>query len=130
MSDILKRLVHQPQKLFLVDSAGALITACCLFIVLRTFHEYFGMPPDVLIYLSVIAVIFSLYSLVCFFLFPRNWRPWLRAISVANLLYCGVTLTLVIYYYPGLTIWGLAYFLAEIILVCALVYVERKVLRS
>jgi hypothetical protein len=55
-----------------------------------------------------------------------NWPPFLRMISTANLLYCCLTLGLVIYYFPVLTILGVVYFIAEIMVVCGLVFVELK----
>jgi hypothetical protein len=120
----------KPKNLFLIDGLGALLTAFFLFVILRTFYEYFGMPQMILTYLSVIALIFSFYSLACFFLLDINWRPFLRIISIANLLYCILTFGLVIYHHQSITLLGITYFLAEIILVCGLVFVELKILRT
>jgi peptidoglycan biosynthesis protein MviN/MurJ (putative lipid II flippase) len=129
-NNIIRQFTLSPKTLFLVDSLGALVTAFFLFAILRTFNEYVGMPQTALTYLSLIAVIFSLYSIACFFLLEANWQPFLRTISIANLLYCCLTMGLVIYYYPSLTILGITYFLAEIIVVCGLVFVELKTLRG
>jgi hypothetical protein len=126
MSDIIRRITLKPKTLFLVDSIGALVTAFFLFAILRTFNEYFGIPQITLTYLSIIAAIFCLYSITCFFLLNDNWQSFLKTISIANLLYCFLTMGLVIYYYQSLTILGVTYFLAEIIVVCGLVFVELK----
>ena len=117
MGEIINRLAQKPRALFLVDGIGAFITAFLLLAILRTFNEYVGMPPAVLT-----------CSISCYFLLNDNWQPFLKAISVANLLYCCLTSGLVIYYYNSLTILGVIYFLAEIIIIVVLVYVELKVL--
>ena len=126
MNDIIRQLTLKPKNLFLVDSLGAFLTAFLLFVVLRTFDEYFGMPQTILTYLSIIAVVFCLYSISCFFLLTDTWRPFLRTISIANLIYCCLTMGLVIYYFQSLTILGVTYFLVEVAIVCALVFVELK----
>lgn len=129
MFEFIKRPELKPKTLFLVDGLGAFVTALFLFGILRTFHELFGMPEVVVTYLSVIAAIFSLYSVSCFLLLKTNWRPFLRIISTANLLYCCLTGALVIYYFQKLTVLGISYFLAEIILICGLVKIELKALK-
>ncbi|MES2775507.1 MAG: hypothetical protein V4722_15130 [Bacteroidota bacterium] len=126
MRQFINKLTLSPKKLFLVDGVGAFLTAFFLFAILRTFHDYFGMPGQTLTLLSIIAMAFSVYSFCCFFMVHFNWYPFLRAISIANLLYCSVTLGLVIYNYPRLTILGVIYFLVEIVIVCALVFLENK----
>ena len=85
--DIIDQFKLKPKILFLIDGLGALLTAFFLFVILRTFNEYFGMLQTTLTYLSLIAVIFCLYSITCFFLLSDNWKPFLRVISIANLLY-------------------------------------------
>jgi len=127
---IIKRLTIQPKTLFLIDGLGALVTAFFLFVILRTYNVYFGMPQNTLTYLSLIAIIFCLYSITCYFFLKDNWRPFLRTISIANLLYCCWTMGLVIYYYPSLTILGVTYFLAEIIVIFVVVFVELKTLAA
>lgn len=126
MNEIIRQLTLKPKTLFLVDSLGALLTAFLLFAVLRTFDEYFGMPQATLTYLSIIAALFCLYSISCFFLLTDNWRPFLKTISIANLIYCCLTMGLVIYYYRSLTILGVTYFVVEVAIICVLVFVELK----
>jgi hypothetical protein len=118
------------KTLFLIDGLGALLSAFFLFAVLGTFSEYFGMSPTILIRLSAIAMIFALYSMTCFFFLKDNWKPFLRIICAANLLYSCLTISLVIYFYKNLTLLGIAYFLAEIIVILGLVFVELKALND
>ena len=130
MNDIIERFILKPKSLFLIDSLGALVTSFFLFAILRTFNKCFGMPQATLTYLAIIAIMFCLYSITCFFFLKDNWQPFLRTISIANLLYCCLTIVLVIYYYQSLTILGMVYFLVEIIVVCMLVFVELKTLSN
>jgi hypothetical protein len=130
MEKIITQFKLKPKNLFLIDGLGALLTAFFLFVILRTFSEYFGMPQTTLTYLSVIALFFFFYSFACFYLLKNDWKPFLRIISIANLLYCILTLGLVIYHRQSITLLGITYFFAEIILVCGLVFVELKTLKT
>ncbi|MBX2920919.1 MAG: hypothetical protein KF746_01905 [Chitinophagaceae bacterium] len=127
MEKIINRLLTKPKMLFLTDALGAMLTVFLLFAVLRNFKEYFGMPETILIYLSIIAAVFCIYSSACFFFLKGNWAPFIRGISYANLLYCMLTSGLLLVYYPVLTAPGIAYFLAEIVIVFGLVYIELRV---
>jgi len=128
MPRFFSKLTLSPKRLFLFDGFGALLTAFILLAILRTFNEYFKMPPNALNFLSIISLIFSAYSFCCFFLVKNNWHPFLRAIIIANLLYCILTLGLVFYNYQQLTILAVTYFLIEIIVVCILVFFEINAL--
>lgn len=123
-------MIIKPKTLFLIDSAGAFLTAFTLFVPLRTFHEYIGMPPLVLTYLSILAAMFCLYSFLCFKFLTSKWSPFLTVISIANLLYCCLTLTLVINHFPQLTTLGFTYFIVEIVVIFGLVYIELKTARA
>jgi hypothetical protein len=127
VNKIIKQLSSDPKKLFLIDCLGALTTAFLLFVVLRSFNEYIGMPVSILNYLAVIAVCFCVYSTICFFVIKAKWTPFIKGISIANLLYCILTISLVIFYHPQLTIFGIAYFLGEIAIIFGLVYIELNV---
>jgi hypothetical protein len=116
------------KRLFLIDGLGAFVTATFLFAIQRACHKWFGMPHMALTILSLIALSLCVYSMSCFFCVNKNWRPFLKAIAIANLLYCGLTLGLVVYYYPQLTIWGIGYFLFEIAVIGLLVFFEINAL--
>ena len=88
------------------------------------------MPQLTLTYLSMIAVFFCLYSTTCFLVLKDNWLPFLKIIIIANLFYCFLTMGVVIFYHPSITVIGMTYFLAEIIVVFGLVFVELKTLRQ
>ncbi|WP_037576080.1 hypothetical protein [Sporocytophaga myxococcoides] len=127
VKDIIYYLTEKPEILFLTDSLGAMLTAFILFVLSRNFNEYIGMPIIVLTYLSVIAACFSIYSIACYFFLKENRISSIIAISVSNLLYCVLTIGLIIVYHPILTIAGITYFSMETIVICGLVFIELKV---
>lgn len=116
-----------PGTLFLVDGSGAALTTFFLFFILRYFYDYFGMPTYILSYLSLISLVFFIYSAICFFLVKSNWTPFIRAISIANLIYCAFTMVFLYIYFNELTTLGLTYFFIEIVILIALVYIELNV---
>lgn len=114
------------RKLFLLDSAGALLTAVLTGFVLVSMQSIFGMPRKPLLFLSSIAFMFSVYSLLCYF-FVRKWpAPFLKMIAFMNFLYCCLTLALVVYHRDLVTIWGWLYFLGEAVVIISLVMLERR----
>lgn len=103
LNKLISYFTQKTKTLFLVDGIGALMTTFYLFFVLRPFNAYFGMPVSVLTYQSLIGLVFSVYSLTCFFFLPRNPAPFLKLIRSGNLLYCAVTSVMVFYYFGSLT---------------------------
>lgn len=127
MSHLINYFTANQKKLLLIDSIGALATAFFLYLIVRELNHYFGIPTPEATYLSAIAVVFSLYSGVCYLLLRRGFTPFIRFIGIANLIYCAFTFGLLIKYYPSLTIIGKAYFLSEIVIICTLSYIELNV---
>jgi hypothetical protein len=120
-------LLRQPKSLFLIDAIGAFITAFLLFMILSPCEAYFGAPKEILRYLSIIAAVYAVYSFSCFLLLKKQWSPFLKIISMANLFYCGLTVSFVIYYSSRLKMLGFAYFLGEILLIVCLACFEWRV---
>lgn len=115
-----------PRQLFLIDGIGAIVTALLLSQVLARWQPLFGMPREILYVLAAIAGGFAVYSLLCHLRLTDRWKPYLRAIAIANTLYCLVTLGLVVYLRASLTWLGIAYFIGEIAVVMTLVSVEMR----
>ncbi|WP_460943173.1 hypothetical protein [Spirosoma daeguense] len=128
VSERIKWSLAESKRIFLIDGIGAFITAFFLVAVLARLESNFGLSPKLLYVLASIASLFALYSLSCYVLPIRNWRKYVAIISVANLLYCLLTASLVIYHYNNLTILGLLYFTLEILIILGLVHLERKLL--
>ena len=124
---ILDRFILNPKSLFLIDGLGAFLTAFLVGVILRKFEDNFGMPQKHLIILSILACIFAVYSMSCYFFVGKNWRTYLKIIAVANLMYCLLTAILVIVLYQQLTILGITYFIGEILIIIGLVYAELSV---
>jgi len=127
MNKILDRFVLNPKRLFLIDSLGALLTAFLTGVMLRKFEADFGMPQKHLNVLSILACVFSIYSISCHFFVGKNWRIYLKIIAISNLIYCVFTAGLVMILYQQLTILGVIYFVGEILIVIGLVYTELSV---
>jgi hypothetical protein len=117
--------IFKPRWVFLIDGIGAAMSALLLLLLIVPFQSFFGFPSDVAIKLFVLPLIFSIYSLTCYFTKPSS-PVFLKIISVANILYCLLSLGLVIFYYAQLTIFGLLYFLIEKLIVVPLAVWEWK----
>jgi len=126
----LAKITSNPKQLFLIDSLGAVLTAFSLGVILTRFEHIFGMPRSILYILSLVACGFAVYSFCCYLFINKNWRPFLTVIAIANLMYCCVTFALIIYLWEELTIWGVGYFLAEIIVIIILVSIEFQAIMS
>lgn len=118
---------REPRKLFLIDALGAALTTFFLFFILGYYNEYFGMPLNILMYLSIIGLFYFAYSISCYCLLKNYWAPCLRIIGISNFLYCMLTIVLLYINYNEITKIGLAYFLSEILIIILLVYIELKV---
>lgn len=127
---ILSRFKASPRQLFLVDALGASVTAFLTGVVLAHFEAYIGMPRNVLYPLAMVACVFAVYSFSCYFFSGKKWRPLLRGIAAANVLYCCVTLALAAAWYTSLTALGWCYFLGEMLVVGCLVWVEWRVSKA
>ncbi len=112
------------RQLFLMDCFGALVSAAILGVVLPMFEDTFGMPTRVLYVLAGIALVFAVYSAFCYGL--RKRAVYLKAIAVANLLYCCLTAGLVFYWHAHLTTLGLVYFVLEMAVILGLVVWEWR----
>lgn len=117
----------KPRFLFLLDFGGAITTAFFLAVIMREFNEFFGMPLYILTYLSIVAFCLSVYSFVCFRFVKKEWPTSFRIIAFANLSYCIMTLCLTIIYLPVLSGPGVSYFVAELMIIAGLSYIELKV---
>ena len=119
-------MILEPRKLFLIDSLGALLSAFLLGVVLTNFESTFGMPQKVLYFLSINACLLAIYSFMCYLLIKKNWKFYLKIIAFTNLLYCFLTIGLMLYLYKELTNYGLIYFLSEVIVIITLAIIELK----
>jgi hypothetical protein len=122
-------LASRPRNVFLPDGVGALLSALLLVFLIAPFDVVFGMPPEMAYNLSFPAFGFAVYSLGCYVLNPKAWKPFMRLIAPANALYCCITFALVIALYTSLSKLGVAYFLGEIVIVFAVIGIELWTVR-
>ena len=80
-------LKHEPKKLFLVDGLGAILSAVLYFTLLSNWVDVFGMPKKEVYILGMLAILYAVYSLACYKLDLIKWRPFLKAIAIANILH-------------------------------------------
>jgi len=114
------------KKFLLIDGLGAILTCFMHGVVLPRLIDVVGMPKNILLALAFVALIFANYSLSSYFLLPKNWWRNLRNIAYANLLFCVVSIVLVVLNFSSLSNWGLAYFVGEVVLVSLLAAYELK----
>lgn len=127
IKNIIKYLAQRPKTLFLIDGLGAALTTFFLFVVLSNLYAYFGIPKQVLNYLSLIGITLCIYAMTCFFLLKSNWAPFIRAMSIANLFYCVLTMVFMYIYFQELSTLGVIYFSVEIAIIVTLALLELNV---
>ena len=127
---LIEKLASNPTKIFLIDGIGASLTASLLTVVVIPFNKEFGMPQGALYCLAIIACIFLIYSFCCAYIKSDNWPFLLRIISIANSVYCILTVTLLINFTNTVTLLGFAYFTGEIIIILSLVFMELRVAKK
>ncbi|GAA4278362.1 hypothetical protein [Aquimarina mytili] len=119
-------MISNPKTLFLIDSLGALLTAFFLSVILANLEAYFGMPKKILYLLSSVALMYAIYSICCYYFIKRNWKPYLKIIVIANIVYTILTIGIVTYFYNRLTGIGVFYFLLEVIVLIILIRIEIR----
>lgn len=114
-----------PRRLLLIDLVGACLSALALAFVLPVL-DLSGLPRRVLFGLATIAAGLAAHS------FARQRRTTsshgrpLRACALLNVLYCCVSVAVLVLYRDALTIVDLVYFPAEIVIVAALASIEWR----
>lgn len=114
------------QRALLIDGLGACASALCLGVVLPALQDWIGMPVGVLYLLAGIAALFAVNAFVAWRFAGAHAGRWLTAVALANLTYCALTASLVVWQWARLTRWGVAYFAGEIAVIAILVGVEWR----
>lgn len=121
-------MVH-PKKIFLIDGAGALLTAFTLVFTPVLLPGIFGLPKAQTLLLGSIAVCFAVYSMYNYVRFnPTRWKLLLRIIALANLVYCLLSLAVILYFYKQISVIGWIYFTGEIAIIISLFLWEMNIL--
>lgn len=123
--------MNDPKKLFLIDGMGAIGTASLLLLLPVFFPGIFGLPDSYTQLLGGIAVCFAVYSLYNYVRFnPTRWKPFLTVISIANTVYCVISLGILLLHFQQVTTIGWLYFIGEIAIIILLVIWEMKVCKT
>jgi len=126
MSKLSNFFAHQPKKLFLTDALGASLSVFLLYGIVAGLESQFGMPSSLTSALALTVAFFAGYSFFCY-AFGLRSAFYLRLIAGANLLYCTLTLCLLLYHAEQLKLFGWLYLLVEIAIVVCLAGLELKV---
>ncbi|MEM9074564.1 MAG: hypothetical protein AAGE52_39080 [Myxococcota bacterium] len=118
------------RTIFLFDGVGAVVTAVSLGLILPAVHEWIGMPVEIVRALGIAGVGFALYSFGCFRFADTTRRHWLAIVMIANSSYCVLSAILTAVHWELLKPLGVAYFLGEIVVLIAVVAIERRVYRT
>lgn len=127
MVDSMTFFKNNPRYIFLMDGLGAILSAVLLALVLPLYVDLLGMPIETLFILSILPVVYAIYSLLCYLMDPFQWKFYLRVIAIANFLYCLVTMVYLVLNLEQTTIFGELYFVLEMIVVASLATFELKI---
>jgi uncharacterized membrane protein len=116
-----------PKQIFLIDSLGAFLSSFLLGLITLKFHNIFGLPKAICCFLAILALLFAIYSLTCHYFIKKKWRRFLLFIIIANMSYCFLTIGLIFNHFDSITTLGLTYFILEVIIIIALVFIEIKI---
>lgn len=127
LNKLIAKAEANPQKLFLIDGLGALLSAFLLGVVLVKFESFFGIPASTLYLLAALPIFFALYDFYCYLKVNDTPSKFLQGIAVVNLLYCGLSIGCSLYHLETITIFGWAYIIGEVFIVIALALIEFRV---
>lgn len=114
-------------NIFLIDAFGAILSSILLGIVLPLFSDFLGVSSLTLYLLAAIASLLSIYSLSCFYFNDQKNLIRLKFLALLNTAYCFLTLSLITFFTPNITVFGFIYFILEIIVVIGLIVVEVQI---
>lgn len=118
---------NNPNRIFLLDALGALLTALLLFGILAQLEQYFGMPKKVVYLLSISAFGIFIYSFLCYRYVKLNSKSWLRFLIVLNSLYVLTSVGMLIQFSPSISYLGWIYFTLELLVIGSIISIEYKV---
>ena len=114
------------KKLLLVDAFGALATAILISQIIARNETVFGLPSHACHTLAAIACVYFIVSSIGSQLNRSKQLLFLKIIIVANSIYCLITLSVLFNYRSEITLWGVGYFVSELLIIMSLVFFEWK----
>ncbi len=116
------------RNIFLIDGMGAFVTALMIGLILPLFD--IGLSNRILYTLAGVALCYGVYSISCYLLKLDVMSNYLKTIIIANLTYCFFTLALVFYNFESMNLYGLLYFLGEVVVIVTLSWIEIEILNT
>lgn len=128
---MIKNLTKAPNSkyLFLIDGAGALLSAIMLGGVFVQWPEITGLPIPTLYILAFFPILFLLYDLF-FFMYAQKMALGLKGIAVLNISYCFLSIYFAFIDLNLLTLFGKIYIVSEIIIILYLVRIELRISKN
>lgn len=117
------------RTIFLLDGLGASLSCALTGLILPHFSAELGLSKQVLYTLAAFPAIFLIFSFSCYGLIISIKSWMLLTIILANLFYCLVSASLIIFY-PGLSDLGTYLLSAEIVVVIFVIALELTVYRA
>lgn len=114
------------KRLFLIDVAGAAISAVMLGVILVKFQEYFGIPISTLYFLAFIPILFVLYDIYAFYQDEAQARVLMKGIALLNIMYCILSLGFAFFHSGTLTGLGWIYVIVEVMIILLIARVEWR----
>jgi len=127
INKLISQIKQDPNKIFVFDGMGAIISALFLF-TLTFFVNYFGIPKETLYLLASLPIFFALINLLGFYSKENHQRLLLKLIIFFNILYCLISIFFVWLHHDVITILGYIYVIIEILIIAIVVYVEFIIL--
>jgi hypothetical protein len=118
---------NHPNRLFLLDGIGAILSAILLFILHFFFQVTTGLPQLIVYALVAAALFLSAYSLTCSWLLRRCHARYLRVIALLNGTYLLTVWILLVLYCSRLHPILIICFILESVVLGFLIYLELKV---
>lgn len=116
------------KNIFLIDGAGATLSALSTGLLLPLLYPWTGVPVHVSLPLAILGLLFAACSVTCFWLVRQPGPALLIAVMAANLIYCLVSVAIIVSL-DGITDWGRAFLFAEALVVAAVIGLEAVILR-
>jgi hypothetical protein len=118
---------NHPNRLFLLDGIGAILSAILLFILHFFFQVTTGLPQLIVYSLIAAAIFLAAYSLSCSWLLRRCHARYLRVIALLNGTYLLTVWILLVLYCSRLHPILIICFILESVVLGFLIYLELKV---
>ena len=127
---LIKNLLLNPKKMFLIDGLGAVLSAFLLGIVLIKLESIIGIPPSTLYSLAIFPLLFAIYDFYCYLKKHSRLKSFLKGIAIANLLYCCFSIGIAFYHLKTITNLGCIYILTEILIIIILSIFELMIAKQ